>query len=91
MPRREASEPLGNESAMNVFATSLRDNNTNKKSQQTHSFYRDRYLIQLPKTDQLSNHKYAADQDERSASCENIVSRSQTFFLPHPPGAKSLL
>ena len=76
---------------MNVFATSFRGNNTNKKSQQTHSFYRDRYLIQLPETDQLSNHKYAADQDERFASCENIVSRSQTFFLPPPPLGKSIV
>ena len=31
MPLREALEPLGNELAMNVFATSVRDNSSNKE------------------------------------------------------------
>ena len=40
MPRREASEPLGNESAMNVFSTSLRD----------HSYQKERPLKNTPLT-----------------------------------------
>lgn len=57
VPRREASEPLGNESAMNVFSISLRDNSTNKKANR-HSFYRDRHPFNFRKhlkTGQLSN------------------------------------
>ena len=79
MPRREASEPLGNEFAMNVFATSLRDNNTNKKSRQTHSFYRNRYLIQLLKTDQLSNHLYY-DCNFTVACCHEVKGPREVYY-----------
>ena len=50
MPQGEASEPLGNESAMNVFTTSLCDNNTNKKANRHTVFHRDRYLFHFSKT-----------------------------------------
>ena len=38
VPPQEASEPFGNESAMNVFSTSLCDNSTNKNAVSLHVF-----------------------------------------------------